>query len=253
MKRREREGAYPTPDSPGPIATAAKIAADWLMGIGFLRFHAAAFAIGGAILILLDLILSPTDPWALDLLRTWVIVLGSHAAALAAGWATWLAIRPHRLAESPLAWFLADSDDVAQPEAIVAAGPPPPLPATGRFTPGQGQLAHDSDDEPAGIARVVAILGDAVFDLADLARSGIQRVRSLVSRGLDWVRNEDAEDEDDEADAALTGAPVTHPAPTPFPPISRPVPIQPAPSTMTPLSPRPTESQTESRREVSGG
>ncbi len=226
MERRGQEEARLTPDSPSPIANAARMAADWLMGVGFLRFHAAAFAIGGAILILLDLILSPTDPWALDLLRIWVIVLGSHAAARAAGWTTWHAIRPHRLAESPFAWFLPESDVVEQPEALVAAGPPLPLPATGRFTPGQGQRAGDSDDEPAGIAHIFATLGDAVIDLADLARSGFQRIRSLISCGVDWVRNEDDEDEDDEVDSA--------PSPQP-------------------RWPRPSEPHAGQRREVRGG
>ena len=62
-----------------------------MAGVGFLRFHAAAYAIVGAALLLIDLILNPSDPWAVDVLRVWLILLSSHAVGLVAGRVTWRA------------------------------------------------------------------------------------------------------------------------------------------------------------------
>src|SRR5687767_14362803 len=61
-----RERATPAETPPSPFSAAIRLAADWLAGIGFLRFYAAAYAIAGAALLLIDLILNPSDPWAVD-------------------------------------------------------------------------------------------------------------------------------------------------------------------------------------------
>ncbi len=206
MERRRQDGANPTPASPPPLSTesplpaAARLVADWVGGLGFLRLHAAVFAIAGAVLLLVDLILDPSDLWALDFLRIWLIVLGSHTAALAAGWATWRAIRPDRLTELPLAWFLPDTDeddDLSQESDPDMARP---LPATGRFTPGRISMTSADDDAPRGFGEIVssvfAAIGDAVLDLADLARAGVAHTRRGIARGIDWVRNEDDDDDD---------------------------------------------------------
>jgi len=179
------------------------MAVTWLAGVGFLRLHAAMFAVAGAVLLLIDLILDPSDLWALDVLEIWLVVLGSHTAALVAGWSTWRAIRPGRIAESPLAWFLPDDGEPDDPTETIAPGPPQPLPATGRFTPGR-LPASDDDEAPEGIADVLATIGDSALDLADLGRSGLEKTRQGIARGIAWVRNDDDDDDDDEGPPSPT-------------------------------------------------
>lgn len=205
MERRRRDGASPTPalplpsDTESPLPAAARLVADWLTGLGFLRLHAAVFAIAGAVLLLADLILDPSDLWVLDLLRIWLIALGSHAVALSAGWATWRAIRPDRLANWPLDWFLPNTDDEDDLLEETGPGMARPLPATGRFTPGRVSEISDGDDAPRGFTKIVssvfAAIGDAVLDLADLARAGVAHTRRGIAHGIDRVRNEDDDDD----------------------------------------------------------
>jgi len=176
------------------------MAVTWLAGVGFLRLHAAMFAVAGAVLLLIDLILDPSDLWALEVLEIWLVVLGSHSAALVAGWSTWRAIRPGRIADSPLAWFLPDADEPDNAMETLAPGPPQPLPATGRFSPGRHATPADADEAPTGIAAVLAAIGDAALDLADLGRSGLDKTRQGIARGIDWIRNEDDDDDDEYED-----------------------------------------------------
>lgn len=188
---------------PDPLAAAARMAADWVLGVGFLRLHAAVFAVAGAALLFVDLIVDPADPWALGLLRGWLVLLGTHLAALVAGWVTWRAIRPDRLAASPLAWFLASAEDEDEAAGTLDAdGHGQPLPATGRFTPGRLERTPGEDDAQGGIAAILAVAGDAVLDLVDLARVGVARTRAGIARGIDWVRNEDDEEEDEGDDSS---------------------------------------------------
>jgi hypothetical protein len=150
-------------------------------------------------LLLVDLILNPNDPWAVDVLRVWLILLGSHAVGLVAGWVTWRAIRPHRLVELQHIWTETEEADVAASAAGVPAGPPQPLPATGRFTPGRIPPDSEADDERTGLSGVLGALGDAVVEVGELTLAGGARIRRGVSGVLDWIQGDDEEFDDGDA------------------------------------------------------
>jgi hypothetical protein len=254
----DRERATPADSPPSPLSTAMRLAADWMAGIGFLRFHAAAYAVAGAALLLIDLILNPSDPWAVDLLRVWLILLGSHAVGLVAGRVTWRAIRPHRLVELHHVWH--DADD-AVPVVPIPAGPPRPLPATGRFTPGRIPPVVGDEDDQRWLSGALATIGDAVADLGDLTLAGWTRLRRGLGQLSDWIQGED-EDEDATATEPRPEQPASHHTPARWvvptgsgrkgaapgavtPPDQAPAQRPPAP--IVPLTPRPAK-----RREVSG-
>ncbi len=199
----------PADSPPSPFSAVVRLAADWMAGIGFLRFHAAAYAIAGAALLLIDLILNPSDPWAVDVLRVWLILLGSHAVGLVAGWVTWRAIRPHRLIELRSVW--TDVEEAEGVGSVAPAGPPRPLPATGRFTPGRLQPASDADDEQSGLSSVLGALGDAVVEVGELALAGGARIRRGMSGVFDWIQGDD---EDFDADEEPEVGPEPRPAQT---------------------------------------
>ena len=209
----------PSAVPPDPLAMAARMAVDWQFGVGFLRLHAAIFAVAGAGLLFVDLIVDPADPWALDLLRVWLIVLCTHGAALVAGWVTWRAVRPDRLAASPLARILAgpEEEDEGAAGMLGVAGPLQPLPATGRFSTGRPASSAGGEDGPRGITGVLAAVGDAVLDLGDLAHAGIARMQSSIARGIDWIRNDDDDggDDADDGDDAPPPGPVVAAYPVP--------------------------------------
>src|SRR5688500_14406198 len=97
--------------------------ADWALGLGLLRAHLAVFTVGAVALVMTDLYRSPADLRADGWLRLWAVVLGCHTAALLAGWATWRAVRPHRLA-GPLGSASASTAvAVARPAPAAAEWP----------------------------------------------------------------------------------------------------------------------------------
>lgn len=280
-----REWATPADSPLSPLSAARRIVADWMAGIGFLRFHAAAFAVAGAALLLIDLILNPSDPWAVDLLRVWLILLGSHAVGLVTGWVTWRAIRPYRLTE--LRRVLSDADEEDAPPSNITAIPTGPLPATGRFTPERRALSTEDEEDQREPSGVLAAIGDAVADIGDLTLAGGAALRRGMGRLLDWIRGDEGVDDEDAVAETESQrhrpdpipaparwvvppgtspnevAPAAHQGPGPAPGYRPPTPIVPVPrpsqiasppangqrpnAEPTPLSPRPAK-----RREVSG-
>ena len=70
----------------------------WVLGWGFLTFHATIFTISMIAMVLWNFYDSPNDIWVDEVFRRWGAVLTFHAIVVAAGLTAWRLIRAEQRA-----------------------------------------------------------------------------------------------------------------------------------------------------------
>lgn len=132
------------------FASWSQRATAWVLGLGFLQFHAAVFFGLTTLLVIWNIAADPSNFWAGDLLRLWGAILVFHTIAAFAGMAAMRLINGPPPAESSR---LAQPAPPAPPVPPANQPEPRPLPwsnARGAVQPSAQSNGHDSHDSHDG-------------------------------------------------------------------------------------------------------